>query len=796
MLIGNQINNFLKRVNIKHIYGMPADSVNGLYDYLSYCDNICTHQVYNEKVGASAALCTPLLSPTASAVVATAGPGIGHLKQAMFYAQNNKTPVVFFVGLPDSGAEQYSFQDIQIDKFSNSLGMPFFDVRTNISTLDNVTHADLPCVVGVDKAMFMDTRYIDIGEIGAVSHGDKKNDREHELSSDSLCLSESLIHVDSKHPSSSSDTVAYANTISRPSGWGAGLVVALAALKLKGYKCFLHEKDFFEGISDLFYFLGETTIDLTVFCDQDSEVEHLENIFDVPNLSSEIKMTSSVTFANISQMPDDIRVVKNTANVRVYKEETEIDLECSTVEAISLAGAAFARLGYKVVFEADTIFDLLALSNGIYDIFMDEVKAEVKIKLHQTEDDFKHFFPALNPLYPQLPQRDVTSDLFEEFNQKLSASKKPVFVLGSHSVKYADEIIDLSTKYRIPIATTMGAFSSYKHAPYFIGMIGSAGSFQAEKIRSSSDMLIYIGVTNRGVAHGVFYCNSSCWDINSSLDILNSRPEKNKQINVELDEFIRHFNPKNTIRHQSWIEKIDRAQRHVLRPGKYASEVFSGRKISSRSAIREALLNFSPEETLIFVDVGIHTLWAARTIPAAYDVVWTRNFATMGIAAVSGLKTAKYVDKNILVITGDGGFGLILGEVLSGAVDVAKTLNIMIINNGGLGAVRYEQEVCGWKANSYAYPLLGSEWLKRLSGKPFQTLSRKEDLPILSNLFKKNKFNIINLLVDPYEAPVPSRDVDTTARLRMLKVWAKSGFTGFHTALRTVPYIIDKWEAR
>jgi thiamine pyrophosphate-dependent acetolactate synthase large subunit-like protein len=100
---------------------------------------------------------------------------------------------------------------------------------------------------------------------------------------------------------------------------------------------------------------------------------------------------------------------------------------------------------------------------------------------------------------------------------------------------------------------------------------------------------------------------------------------------------------------------------------------------------------------VITVDVGLVTLWVYRHfVPSNHEIIWTSSFATMGFALPAAMAIKERApERSVIAFAGDGGIAITMAE-LATAVARRIPLIVIIMNNGKLGAVKFEQEVMGW----------------------------------------------------------------------------------------------------
>lgn len=107
------------------------------------------------------------------------------------------------------------------------------------------------------------------------------------------------------------------------------------------------------------------------------------------------------------------------------------------------------------------------------------------------------------------------------------------------------------------------------------------------------------------------------------------------------------------------------------------------------------LNRFLGGKSMIVLDTGAHTVWAARYLQLAQHqpVIVSSHLGTMGFSlpALIGIQMAR-PDHRAIGISGDGGFQMVVGE-LATAVQYNLPLILIVFNNGVLQNVRTQQTV-------------------------------------------------------------------------------------------------------
>lgn len=111
-----------------------------------------------------------------------------------------------------------------------------------------------------------------------------------------------------------------------------------------------------------------------------------------------------------------------------------------------------------------------------------------------------------------------------------------------------------------------------------------------------------------------------------------------------------------------------------------------------------AISDRADENAIFTCDTGEVTVWGARHLHLKRDQRFSLSFnlASMAYAmpAAIGAKI-KYPDRQVISISGDGGFNMLMGDLLT-AVKYQLPIKVFVMNNGKLGLIKMEQEAEGY----------------------------------------------------------------------------------------------------
>ncbi len=102
-----------------------------------------------------------------------------------------------------------------------------------------------------------------------------------------------------------------------------------------------------------------------------------------------------------------------------------------------------------------------------------------------------------------------------------------------------------------------------------------------------------------------------------------------------------------------------------------------------------------PSNAIISLDIGENAWWFGRNffMKKTQRMVMSGYLASMGFGLPGALAAAvAYDDRDIICITGDGGFSMVMADFLT-AVKYDLPVKVFLFNNGQLGMIMQEQKM-------------------------------------------------------------------------------------------------------
>lgn len=325
------------------------------------------------------------------------------------------------------------------------------------------------------------------------------------------------------------------------------------------------------------------------------------------------------------------------------------------------------------------------------------------------------------PAAPAAPEKDAyafESDIDRAVRMIEAAGRPYVYCGGGAlSADAGDEILALAKAIDAPIGMTMMGLSAIPQScGRLLGMAGMHGHYASTKAMYEADLILALGVrfSDRATGNKAKYASGA-----SVIHIDVDPAEIDKNIPATLgiaaslkDTVARITEKVIPMTHPEWQKRIAEMKEYEEQ-----NSYISVGKLSPY-LILDRIMEHTDPDTPIATDVGQHQMWTAQhyRFEGKRTFISSGGLGTMGFGMGAAIGAAAATGKRTVLITGDGSFGMNLGEMAT-AVSQNLPLVIVLFNNGVLGMVR--------------------QWQNLFYGKRFSetTLNRKTDFVKLAEAF-------------------------------------------------------------
>src|SRR5262249_29025941 len=144
---------------------------------------------------------------------------------------------------------------------------------------------------------------------------------------------------------------------------------------------------------------------------------------------------------------------------------------------------------------------------------------------------------------------------------------------------------------------------------------------------------------------------------------------------------------------------LARAGEHYAKARKALDDLAApGKGLIHPQQVAKAICDRAAEDAVFTCDVGLPTVWAARYLAMngkrrLIGSFWHGSMANAMAQAIGA--QAAFPDRQVISLSGDGGFAMLMGDFLS-LVQLGLPVKVVVFNNGALGFIELEQKSTGF----------------------------------------------------------------------------------------------------
>jgi thiamine pyrophosphate-dependent acetolactate synthase large subunit-like protein len=285
-------------------------------------------------------------------------------------------------------------------------------------------------------------------------------------------------------------------------------------------------------------------------------------------------------------------------------------------------------------------------------------------------------------------EEDGAQPAVDGASELLEAARRPLIWAGTGALDAGAEVGALAERLAAPVLTSYGARGILPpHHPCLVDMpphVEPAG-----RLWDEADLVISIGSDLDGV-------QTQNWS--------QPQPPKLLTINLDAQDAAKNYRVDEVLTLDAARACAALAERLPQRDGLDALHdriagvraEACGRLDSRALRFLDALSFALPEDAVLVVDMCIPGYWTAgfRTVPGPRRLQVPLGWGTLGYAFPAALGAALGATGPVVSLSGDGGFLYAPGELATMAQERIP-LTAVIVDDGGYGMLRYDQELSG-----------------------------------------------------------------------------------------------------
>lgn len=373
--------------------------------------------------------------------------------------------------------------------------------------------------------------------------------------------------------------------------------------------------------------------------------------------------------------------------------------------------------------------------------------------------------------YIDIPDKDITSAKnhrvatilpddknIQEAIRLLEAAKRPVLYVGQGARGAKDEIIALSEHYSMPIVLSVLAKGIIPDSTEnFMGMAARVATKPANEALQMSDLILFVG-SNFPFARFFFPKEARFIQIDTDSSKLGSRHKTNVAILGDAKESMKRLvqngrrkpvtrfleacrqNRQNWL---NWMHSFDDTKDSPMRPEPVFKEIN----------------RIATDDAVFITDVGNVTIFAIRLLDMngnQQQFTTSGLFATMGYGVPGGIGAKlSYPDKQVFTLSGDGGFAMVMQDIITQVKYNLPIINI-VFSNASFGFIDAEQE--DTRQPKYGVELMDADYAKIAEGMGAKAFSVTHP-DQLKNAFDEASASKVPVVIDiklNHERPFPA----------------------------------------
>ncbi|RLU11427.1 ubiquinone-dependent pyruvate dehydrogenase [Pseudomonas prosekii] len=313
------------------------------------------------------------------------------------------------------------------------------------------------------------------------------------------------------------------------------------------------------------------------------------------------------------------------------------------------------------------------------------------VALQEVEDNLKAW-PALSQ-----PRHLPAPDDLDRMVELLSQSKAVTLLCGAGCAGAHDQVVALADALGAPV---VHALRGKEHVewdnPFDVGMTGLIGFSSGYHAMLNCDTLVMLGTD---FPYRQFYpTDATIIQVDHNPEALGRRTALDLGIAADVGETLAALLPRlpyNGDRSflESSLKHYDKARKGL---DDLAEPSAQGQPIHPQYLTR-LLSELADDDAIFTADVGTPTVWAARYLKmnGKRRLLGSFNHGSMANAMPQAIGAqAAFPDRQVISMSGDGGFAMLMGDFISLA-QLKLPVKIIVYDNASLGFVAMEMKAGG-----------------------------------------------------------------------------------------------------
>ncbi len=309
--------------------------------------------------------------------------------------------------------------------------------------------------------------------------------------------------------------------------------------------------------------------------------------------------------------------------------------------------------------------------------------------------DAARLSPALVPAAPLVRPHDRELD---ELAKMLNEQARVTLLCGRGCFGQHQSLMRLADALKSPIVHALGGKEGVEwDNPFDVGMTGLIGFSSGYHAMMDCDMLLMLGTD---FPYRQFYpTDSKIAQVDLRASNLGKRCRLDLGLVGDVGATIEALLPR--LERKTDRAHLDDSLSNYARAREGLDELATGRpgrKPMHPQFVVKTISDLASDDAVFTCDVGEPTIWAARYLKlnGKRRLIGSFNHGSMANAMPQAIGAqAAYLNRQVISLSGDGGFAMLMGDLLTFAQHKLPA-KIVVFNNGVLGFVAMEMQAAGF----------------------------------------------------------------------------------------------------
>jgi pyruvate dehydrogenase (quinone) len=302
-----------------------------------------------------------------------------------------------------------------------------------------------------------------------------------------------------------------------------------------------------------------------------------------------------------------------------------------------------------------------------------------------------------HPVFHQRPATQPSTTDLQKLASMLNDVDRVTIFGGAGCAGAHEEVLRLAKHLQAPVAYSFRGkeFLEFDN-PYAVGMTGLLGTESGHYALEKADLVLLLGTD---FPYTAWYPEKSrIVQLDLRAEHLGRRCKLELGLvgdtNTTLQALLPLLRPKKSDKHLKACTKKHEDTENALE--RHAQTTKPGQPIHPEYATR-LISEFADRNAIFTVDTGMSAVWAARYLKMTEErrLIGSFNHGSMANAMPQAIGAQlAYPKRQVVSLCGDGGFTMLMGDVLTLA-QYDLPIKLIVFNNSTLGMVKLEMRVAG-----------------------------------------------------------------------------------------------------